>query len=410
MATSVDREPDWWGADLLGKPPGGTLWAQSGHSVTYQSLRTQVAYLRRLFGAYGIRSGHTVALQGAHSFSQLWALFALWSRGAQVMLMGPHLRGKELGRQLDWCRPQFHVSFNAPGQGRETFHDECEVFVRRLAEGRPAATDHCLVQFTSGSTGFAKAVGRTPESLLTELERFKAVGGMPESGSRVLVLGPLAHSFSLVGGVLYAMSAGSTVLFAPHSGRRTVLGTAIRSGADAIIGSPQHFTALTQIDRPLRIPRLRLAISGGERMDHGVYARFAERHRVRIGQAYGTTETGIIATDPTGWYGPDTVGMLVPGLEVRLVAGELHVRLDRSPYLLEEGPPGRFLPDGEHARAGWLRTRDLVEKDPASGALRVLGRFDPLADRRALTHGLDRTQLADRTLVRHLERSGQPTG
>ncbi|MFG2022491.1 AMP-binding protein [Streptomyces sp. NPDC048825] len=98
------------------------------------------------------------------------------------------------------------------------------------------------------------------------------------------------------------MSAGSTVLFAPHSGRRTVLGTAIRSGADTIIGSPQHFTALTQIDRPLRIPRLRLAISGGERMDHGVYARFAERHRVRIGQAYGTTETGIIATDPTGWY------------------------------------------------------------------------------------------------------------
>ncbi|QLH25554.1 class I adenylate-forming enzyme family protein [Streptomyces sp. Rer75] len=410
MAAYVDPEPDWWGADLLGAPPGSALWAQAGHGVTYHTLRTQVAHMRRLFDAYGIRSGHTVALQGAHSFSQLWALFALWSCGAQVMLMGPHVRGKELGRQLDWCRPQFHVSFNAPGHGKETFHDECEVFVRRLLRGRPAATDHCLVQFTSGSTGFAKAIGRTPESLLTELERFKTVGGMPEPGSRVLVLGPLAHSFSLVGGVLYATSTRSTVLLAPDSGRRTVLRTAIRSGADTIIGSPQHFAALAQIDRPVRIPRLRLAISGGEQMAHRVYTRFAERHRVRIGQAYGTTETGIIATDPTGWYGPDTVGMPVPGLQLRLADGELQVRLDRSPYLPQAGPPGRFLPDGEHTRAGWLRTRDLVEQDPASGALRVLGRFDPLADRRALTRGLDQILLADRTLVRHFERDGHPVG
>ena len=233
---------------------------------------------------------------------------------------------------------------------------------------------------------------------------------MPEPGSRVLVLGPLAHSFSLVGGVLYATSTRSTVLFAPNSGRRTILRTAIRSGADTLLGSPGHFTALTQIDRPLRIPRLRLAISGGEQMAHRVYTRFAERHRVRIGQAYGTTETGIIATDPTGWYGPDTVGMPVPGLELRLVDGELQVRLDSSPYLPQAGPPGRFLPDGEHTRAGWLRTRDLVEQDPASGALRVLGRFDPPADRRALTRGLDQMLLADRTLVRHFERNGDPVG
>jgi acyl-coenzyme A synthetase/AMP-(fatty) acid ligase len=410
MATSVDGEPDWWGADLLGRPSGSVLWAQARHAVSYHSLRTQVTTLRRLFGAYGIRSGHTVALQGAHSFTQLWALFALWSRGAQVMLVGPQVRGKELGRQLDWCRPQFHVSFDAPGHHKETFHDECEIFVRRLVGGRPAATAHCLIQFTSGSTGFTKAVGRTPESLLTELERFKAVGGMPESGSRTLVLGPLAHSFPLVGGVLYAMSVRSAVLFAPHSDGHAVLGTAVRSGADSIIGSPRHFNSLTQTGRPLRIPRLQIAISGGERMDHRMHARFAERHHVRIGQAYGTTETGIIAVDPTCWYGPDTVGLPVPGIGVRLMARELQVRLDRSPYLLEEAPPARFLADSKHTRAGWLRTRDLVERDPASGALRVLGRFDPLTDRHAFTHGLEQDQLADRTRVRHLERDGQPVG
>ncbi|MEU6406944.1 AMP-binding protein [Streptomyces sp. NPDC046985] len=409
MAISADPAPEWWGADLLGGPRGDVMWAQARHDVSYRTLRAQVSYLQRLFGAYGIGRGNTVALQGAHSFSQLWALFALWSRGAQVMLLGPQMRGAELGRQLDSCRPQFHVSFADLDHDREVFHDECEVFVRRLVKGRPAATDHCLVQFTSGSTGVTKAVGRTAESLLKELERFQAVVDMPPSDSRILILGPLAHSYSLIGGVLYAMSTRSTVLFAPDSGLRSVFGTAIRSGADTILGSPSHFAALSRTDRPLRIPRLRLAVSGGDHMDRGVYNRFAERHRVRIGQAYGTTETGIIATDPTGWYGPDTVGPPVPGLELRLMAGELHVRLERSPYLLEQGPAARFLPDGEHRQAGWLRTRDLAEQDPASNALRILGRMDALADWPAHSHSLDRSQLLPRTLVRRVERDGQPT-
>jgi non-ribosomal peptide synthetase component E (peptide arylation enzyme) len=140
MAKDVNREHDWWGADLLGRHADSAIWAQALHSVTYQTLRTRVASLRPLFDAHGIRPGDTVALQGAHSFSQLWTLFALWSRGVQVMLLGPQLGGHELDQLLDRCRPQFYVSFDAPGHGRETFHDECEIFVRPLVGGRRART------------------------------------------------------------------------------------------------------------------------------------------------------------------------------------------------------------------------------------------------------------------------------
>ncbi|SBV05271.1 Acyl-coenzyme A synthetases/AMP-(fatty) acid ligases [Streptomyces sp. Ncost-T6T-1] len=52
------------------------------------------------------------------------------------------------------------------------------------------------------------------------------------------------------------------------------------------------------------MPGLRRAVSGGERLPDRVYDGFADRYGVCIGQAYGTTESGVVAADPTGWYGP----------------------------------------------------------------------------------------------------------
>src|SRR5215471_8316817 len=60
-----------------------------------------------------------------------------------------------------------------------------ELVVSRRPGGRPAANDCCLVQFSSGSTGEPKIVGRTPDSLLEEIDRYARVDGMPATGERV---------------------------------------------------------------------------------------------------------------------------------------------------------------------------------------------------------------------------------
>lgn len=407
MAASARPQQDWWGADLLGRGADTAVWAQAEHAVPYRTLRERVSSLSLLLDAHGIRPGDTVALQGAHSFSQLWFLFALWSRHVQVMLLGPQHRGRELAWLLDHCRPQYYVSFDAPGHGSGTFHEECEILVRRLTGGRRAATDHCLIQFTSGSTGYAKIIGRTPASLLTELESFQRVDGMPGNASRVLVLGPLAHSFGLIGGILHAMNSGAMTLFSPRATPQSLQSTALRGEADTIIARPQHFHGLAEEPQPCRLPRLRRAISGGGPLDRRAHALLTRRHGIRIGQAYGTTETGIIAMDPTGWYGPTTVGRPVPGVHVEVDDGELRVQLDRSPYVLGaeeyERDTGRARYDD-----GWLYTGDTVGLDESSGSLRILGRLDPLMDRRPLTSVQDRHQLAERTRFRRLYPSGLP--
>ncbi|ARF54217.1 class I adenylate-forming enzyme family protein [Streptomyces gilvosporeus] len=430
MSLHSRRHADWWGAGLLESRPAGAPWAIARSTVTYGQLRAQVSSLGHTLRSYGIGAGHTVALQGARSFTQMWALFALWSCGAQVMLMGPGLRGRELGTLLDRCRPQYHLSFDAPGWAAGTFHDECEVLVRRLKGGRPAETPHCLVQFTSGSTGVAKAIGRTPESVTTELGRFRAIGGMPRPGEKALLLAPPEHSFGLIGGLLHAMNTGAVPVFARDTGPRAVLDACRVHDVEAVLGAPGHFAGLASWpgdtpdspDAPAPLdaaassaasalggipplPRLRMAISAGDVLVRQVSTRFAERFGVRIGQAYGTTETGIIAVDTAGVYGPGTVGVPAPGVRVRLVSGELQVRLPDSPYLAPEEPPARFLADGGRDPGGWLCTRDLVEVD-RSGALRLLGRLDPPADRQVLTAGAAQRQVSDRTVVRRLDRDG----
>jgi acyl-coenzyme A synthetase/AMP-(fatty) acid ligase len=353
----------WWGGELLEQGAAGSLWAKASAEITRGRLRDEVAWLANLFEAHGIRAGHTVALSGPPSFTQLWAIFALWSLGAQVLLFDPRLRAKERRALLEMCGPQCYVTFGGLGGRPEVFVDECEVLVRWMPGGRPMRSSHCLVQFSSGTTGRIKAIGRTPESLLGELGRLRTLDALPRPGERVLLLESVTHSFALVCGMLHALDAGATVLFATRT-RPDALAAAV-ADAQVIIGNPGHFGLISETATgPL--PELRLAVSGGEPLSSHVYDTFADRFGVRIGQAYGTTETGVIATDLDGGNGPRAIGRPVDGVRTKIIDGVLNVHVPGSPYLYEPEP----------WIGGWLSTQDLATADPATGVLTLRGRID----------------------------------
>jgi len=89
-------------------------------------------------------------------------------------------------------------------------------------------------------------------------------------------------------------------------------------------------------------------------------------------ERYGMTETGMILSNPLhGERRPGFVGTPLPGVEIRIVDGEIDVR-----------GPGVFSeywnrPDEtrEAFRDGWFRTGDVaLAPDEAGGAVRLLGR------------------------------------
>jgi acyl-coenzyme A synthetase/AMP-(fatty) acid ligase len=352
----------WWGTELLTTGSADTTWATAVGDATYGTLRAEVARLAAVLRHHGIGPGHAVALDGAASFTQLWALLALWSIGAQVLHLDPRIRGAQRADLFTLCAPQFHIVIG-PGRYRpDLVVDECEVLVRRLHGGRPAGREDCLVQFTSGTMGRIRPVGRTPESLLSEVYRLCTLPGMPRGGESVLVLDSLTHSFGLIGGVLHALAVGATLVFVAPARTSGITGAA--RSANVILGSPKHFALLGETHENLSLPALRTAVSSGEILPQPVYDNFAARYGVLIGQAYGTTETGVVATDLDGTHGPRTIGRPAPGVRTRITSGVLQVHMARSANPYESG------------NGGWLSTRDLVTCDPESGTLQLRGRID----------------------------------
>ncbi|MFJ5552586.1 class I adenylate-forming enzyme family protein [Streptomyces sp. NPDC093225] len=372
----------WWGARLLAGGADGAVWARSaaagGQSVTFGALRAETARLARTLSCHGIRPGATVALHGSPGFTHLWSVLALWSLDAQVLLLEPALSGPERAALLDLARPQYVVTLGESHGDEERFVPECEVLVRRRPGGRAAVTAHRLVQFSSGTTGRPKPAGRTPGSLLTEVRRLGALPLMPRAGESVAVLEPVAHSFALIGGVLHALAVGATVVL-PASAESGAV-TEAAASAHVVLGRPRHFGVLAGAPAGVRMERLRLAVSGGDVLPGAVAGAFARRYGVLVGQAYGTTETGIVATDLAGGRGPGALGVPVPGVRTRVVGGALQVRLAEAPDPYGPSAHGPSASAGDAGAAdrvwadGWLATHDLVARDPATGALRLRGR------------------------------------
>ena len=244
------------------------------------------------------------------------------------------------------------------------------VVTTRCPDGRGAVTDHRLVQFSSGSTGEPKVIGRTTDSLAAEIDRFGQIEGMPTRGERLLLLSSTAHSFGLIAGLLHSLAAGASVVFARRLTAPGILADAEHGGVHVLFGTPFHYELLSTAREVPALPKLRAAVSGGEIMPPETAARFADRFGVAVGESYGTTESGVIAMDVSGASRP-SVGRAAPGLMLRIRDDALEVHLpDGSPYLYE--PSGRRYIDG------WLRTFDRAELD-ASGAVHLLGRSDSLA-------------------------------
>ncbi|GAA3525896.1 long-chain fatty acid--CoA ligase [Amycolatopsis ultiminotia] len=356
--------------DLFAGHPGDLPYlVHARDSVSRAALDAASADEAAVFRACDIGEGSTVLLQIPPSCTQVEALLALWRLGAQVLLVDHRLTATEVDTLRRLCRPQFMVRGGTAGRSVLGFRERYELITTRYPGGEPAGSAHRLVQFSSGSTGVPKVIGRTPESIAAELRRFAAIPGMSVRGERVLLLSSTAHSFGLIAGLLHSLAAGVTLVFTPRVSARDILSAAAENQVAALFGTPFHYELVATAGTAPPLPALRVAVSGGELMAPEVSDAFRERFGVGIGESYGTTETGVIAMDTAPTHRP-SVGPPAPGVEVRIAGGELEVHLpDGSPYLHGSG-------DDRYA-GGWLRTRDRAEI-AADGTVTLLGRGDSL--------------------------------
>jgi acetyl-CoA synthetase len=143
-----------------------------------------------------------------------------------------------------------------------------------------------------------------------------------------------------------------------------------REGVNVLCQAPTEYRMIARRAAPRPIPGLRRLVSAGEPLNPEVIRAFRDEVGLAIHDGYGQTETG-----PVTGMGPDedprdgSMGRPLPGIEVRVLEGELQLRPQTCPTFFS-----RYL-DSEPFDGEWWATGDHVRQD-GDGYLWFEGRED----------------------------------
>jgi malonyl-CoA/methylmalonyl-CoA synthetase len=265
---------------------------------------------------------------------------------------------------------------DAGDAGGQVYDPSTSGRIAELTPGRPAT-----ILYTSGTTGRPKGVVITHANYAAQITSLLAAWEWTPADRALLVL-PLHHVHGIVNVLGCALAAGAACEILPQfdtepcwerlaSGEISVF-SAVPTIYHRLIQSFDAAPPDVQRARTAGCRRVRLMMSGSSALP----VRTLERWRAISGhtllERYGMTETGMILSNPLhGERRPGLVGTPLPGVDVRMVDGELEVR-----------GPGVFReywnrPDDTRAafHDGWFRTGDVaVIPEDGGGAFRLLGR------------------------------------
>jgi fatty-acyl-CoA synthase len=255
--------------------------------------------------------------------------------------------------------------------------------------------DPINIQFTSGTTGFAKGATLTHHNILNN-GFFVGEAMRLTSHDRLCIPVPLYHCFGMVLGNLACITHGSTMIYPSEVfDPVAVMETVATEHCTALHGVPTMFIAI--LDHPafsrFDFSSLRTGIMAGAPCPVEVMKRVNEAmHMEQITIAYGMTETSPVSFQSSVGDSLErrvsTVGHVHPHIEVKIV--------DAARQIVPPGSPGELLTRGysvmrgywndpEHTNeaidaAGWMHTGDLATLDE-DGYGNIVGRIKDMVIR-----------------------------
>jgi long-chain acyl-CoA synthetase len=250
------------------------------------------------------------------------------------------------------------------------------------------------LQYTGGTTGVSKGAMLMHGNLLANLEQAFAMGRAQIDEGREVVLTalPLYHSFAFTFNLLCFYAVGARNIMAPSPRPIQNLQRAFDNYPITwVSGVNTLFNALMNEEWFTAFPpkSLKAAVAGGAALQHAVAQRWRKITGTQIAEGFGLTEASpVVCFNPICDRGatpgtepkPDSIGVPVPGTDVRLVddAG-VPVALGQPGELIVRGPQvmaGYWRRDDESAktlRDGWLYTGDVAVMD-ADGYFEIVDR------------------------------------
>lgn len=249
----------------------------------------------------------------------------------------------------------------------------------------PGAT--AVLLFTSGSEARPKGVALSHDALLTNIEQMRAVIDFSPA-DRFLNALPMFHSYGLTACTLMPILCGVRLLLYTNPLRyRAIPEIAYQRDCTFLFGTSTFLSHYGREAHPYDFHRVRVVVSGAEKLNSEVSRYWLEKFGLRIFEGYGATECApVLALNTPLAFRAQTAGRFLPGVEYRLVpvegiprGGRLHVRgpnLMQGYLRVEE--PGVLQPPQSEIGVGWYDTGDVIDVD-SDGYVTVLGRVKRFA-------------------------------
>jgi len=227
-----------------------------------------------------------------------------------------------------------------------------------------AVDDVALLQYTGGTTGLPKGAMLSHGNLTSAVSIYD-VWGKParaerDAIERVICVLPLFHIFALTVILLRSLERGDLISLHQRFDVEAVVRDIEVKRATAFLGVPTMWIAIASLpDLESRdLSSLVFCGSGGAPLPVEVAKVFERKTNMKLKSGWGMTETCSPGTGhpPEGPEKPGSIGLMLPGIEIDVVA------LDDSSKVLPPGEVGEIRIRGPNVTKGyWNRPQETAE-------------------------------------------------
>lgn len=355
--------------------------------LTYAEFQSKVKSLAEALRNGGIGKGDNIGLHYPNGPDYIAFTYAIWDCGACVTPIPVELSGEEKQEILQHIHMKQLITATRHQAPLESL---CDLTRRNELSGGAvllAVTSPCeppselatvnaaFIRFTSGTTGSAKGVVLSHETIY---ERIHAANEVLHIGPEDKVLWLLSMAYHFAVSIVAYLTFGATIVLPQNNFGVTLLKAANRHRVTLIYGAPTHYNLMNNDNTGQVLPdTLRFAIVTTTALNPQVAALFYQRFGRVLNETYGIIEIGLPAINASHSVDKQgSVGVPLPAYEVALDGltprqGEIMVRgqgiIDAyySPWKSREA----IL----QAQNGWFKTGDLGKLDE-DGFLFIVGR------------------------------------